>query len=126
MTLAELLTVVRTADIRLEARGDRLLFDAPRGALTPELRAALVEQKPALLAFLAPVEFVTLKGGLTIPVPALRLALDLEARGIPLATDADHRFVVPKDERLTAEDLVNIQRWRAHLGAVVDYRAPEP
>ena len=126
MTLAELLTVVGAADIRLEARGDRLLFDAPHGALTPELRTALAEQKPALLALLAPVEFVTLKGGVTIPVLALRLALDLEARGIPLATDADHRFVVPKDERLTAEDLVNIQRWRAHLGAVVDYRAPEP
>jgi hypothetical protein len=125
MTLAELLTVVRAADIRLEARGDRLLFDAPRGALTPELRAALVQQKAALLMQLAPVEFVTLKGGLTIPVPALRLAIDLEARGIPLATDADHQFVVPKDERLTADDLVNMQRWRAHLGAIVDYRAPE-
>jgi hypothetical protein len=50
---------------------------------------------------------------------------DLEARGIPLATDADQRFVVPKNERLTADDLVNMQRWRAHLGAIVDYRAPE-
>ena len=68
MTLAELLTVVRAADIRLEAHGDRLVFDAPHGALTPELRAALVEQKPALLAFLAPVAFVTLTGGVTIPV----------------------------------------------------------
>src|ERR1700682_5692862 len=125
MTLAELLTVVRAADIRLEARGDRLLFDAPRGALTPDLRAALVQQKAAVLTWLAPVEFVTLKGGVTIPVPALRLALDLEARGIPLATDADHRFVVPKGKRLTVEGLVNIQRWRAHLGAIVDYRAPE-
>ena len=125
MTARELLAVVRAADIRLEARGDRLVFDAPHGALTPELRAALAEQKLALLAWLAPVEFVTLKGGLTIPVPALRLALDLEARGIPLATDADHQFVVPKDERLTVEDLVNIQQWRAHLGAIVDYRAPE-
>jgi hypothetical protein len=93
--------------------------------LTPELRTALVEQKPALLAWLAPVEFVTLKGGLTIPVPALRLALNLETRGIPLATDGDRQFVVPKDERLTADDLVNMQRWRAHLGAIVDYRAPE-
>ena len=125
MTLPELLTVVRAADIRLESRGDRLVFDAPHGALTPELRAALVQQKAALLMRLAPVEFVTLKGGLTIPVPALRLALDLEARGIPLATDADHRFIVPQDERLTADDLVNIQRWRAHLCAIVDYRAPE-
>jgi hypothetical protein len=125
MTAAELLTVVRAADIRLEARGDRLVFDAPHGALTPKLRSALVQQKTALLTLLAPVEFVTLKGGLTIPVPALRLALDLEARGIPLATDADCQFVVPKDERLTADDLVNIQRWRAHLSAIVDYRAPE-
>ena len=125
MTLAELLTVVRAADIRLEARGDRLVFDAPRGALTPELRSALVQQKAALLMRLAPVEFVTLKGGLMIPVPALRLALDLEARGIPLETDADRQFVVPKDERLTTDDLVNMQRWRAHLGAIVDYRAPE-
>jgi TubC N-terminal docking domain len=125
MTLAELLAVVRAADIRLEARGDRLVFDAPHGALTPALRAALAEQKPALLAWLAPVEFVTLKGGLTIPVPALRLAVDLEARGIRLATDADHQFVVPSDDRLTAEDLAEIQRWHAHLGAIVDYRAPE-
>src|ERR1700674_3210043 len=125
MTLAELLTVVRAADIRLEARGDWLVFDAPHGALTPELRAALAEQKTALLALLAPVEFVTLKGGVTIPVPALRLALDPEARGIPLATAADHQFVVANHERLTADDLVNIQRWRAHLGALVDYRAPE-
>ena len=125
MTLAELLTVVTEADIRLEARGDRLVFDAPHGALTPDLRTALAEQKPALLAWLAPVEFVTLKGGLTIPVPALRLAVDLEARGIPLATDADRQFVAPKDGRLTADDLVSMQRWRAHLGAIVDYRAPE-
>jgi len=125
MTLPELLTVVRAADIRLEARGDRLVFDAPHGALTPELRAALVQQNAALLTWLAPVEFVTLKGGLTIPVPALRLALELETRGIALATDADHQFVVPKDERLTADDLANMQRWRAHLGAIVDYRAPE-
>ena len=125
MMPAELLTLVRAADIRLEARGDRLVFDAPRGALTPELRSALVQQKAALLILLAPVEFVTLKGGATIPVPALRLALDLETRGIPLATDADHRFVVPKDERLTADDLVNMQRWSAHLGAIVEYRAPE-
>ena len=49
----------------------------------------------------------------------------VEARGIRLATDVDHQLVVPKDERLTADDLVNIQRWRAHLGAIVDYRAPE-
>jgi hypothetical protein len=125
VTARELLIVVRAASIRLEARGDRLVYDAPRGALTSELRSALVQHKAALLALLAPVEFVTLKGGLTVPVAALRLALNLEARGIALVTDAHHQFVVPQDERLTADDLVNIQRWHTHLGAIVDYRAPE-
>ena len=71
------------------------------------------------------MEFVTLKGGLTIPVPALQLALDLEAREIPLATDADHQFVVPDDPRLTNEDRAAIHRWRLHLGAIVQYRVPE-
>ena len=125
MTARQLLAVVRAAGIRFEARGARLVYDAPRGALTPELRSALVQQKAALLMLLAPVEFVPLKGGLTIPVAALRLALALEARGIPLATDADHQFVVPSDDRVTADDLEEIQRWRAHLGAIVEYRAPE-
>jgi hypothetical protein len=125
VTARELLTVVRAAGIRLETRGDRLVYDAPRGALTSELRSALVQHKAALLALLAPVEFVTLKGGLTVPVAALRLALHLEARGMALATDAHHQFVVPSDDRLTADDLAQMQRWRAHLGAIVEYRAPE-
>jgi len=74
---------------------------------------------------LGPMEFVPLKGGLTIPVPALRLALDLEERGIPLATDTDHQFIVPDDPRLTSADRAAIQRWKLHLGAIVEHQAPE-
>ena len=125
MTAMKLLTVARAAGIRLEAAGDRLVYDAPHGALTPGLREALMRQKPALLALLAPVEFITLTGGLTVPVPALRLALELEARGIPLSTDAHHQFVVPTDDRLTTDDRVAIRRWHRHLGAIVAYRPPE-
>jgi len=68
---------------------------------------------------------MTLKGGLTVPLPALQLAIDLEARGIPLATDANHQFIVPADDRLTLADLAAVQRWHMHLGAIVEYRAPE-
>ena len=125
MTATQLLTVARAVGIRLEVCGDRLLYDAPRGALTPELREALVRHKPALLTALTPVKFVTLNGGLTVPVPALQLALDLEARGIPLSTDAHHQFVVPTDDRLTTDDRVAIRRWHRHLGAIVAYRPPE-
>jgi hypothetical protein len=60
-----------------------------------------------------------------LPVEAIELALDLERRGIPLAADADHQFVVPNDPRLNEADYAAIARWRHHLGAVVDYRAPE-
>jgi hypothetical protein len=49
MTLTDVLTVARDAGIVLEAEGGRLRVDAPVGAITPELRQALVQHKPALL-----------------------------------------------------------------------------
>jgi hypothetical protein len=50
VTLVELLTTVHQAGINLRADGDSLAYDAPAGALTPCLRAALIERKPDLLA----------------------------------------------------------------------------
>jgi hypothetical protein len=126
MTPAELLHACQSRGIRLSVVDGALRYRAPGGALTPDLRAALQVAKPALVRLLQPVtEFVTLNGGLTIPVPALQLALDLEARGISLATDGEHRFVVPDDPRLTSHDQAAIARWRLHLGAIVEYRVPE-
>ncbi len=126
LTLPEVLNVVRTAGIRLEARGDRLHVEAPPGAVTPAVRDALTAHKPQLLVLLAPPKsFVTLKGGLTVPTDALALALNLEARGVTLRTDQDHQFVIPNDPRLSEPDHAAIQRWRHHLGAIVEYRVPE-
>lgn len=126
MTLTALLEETARLGIRLEARGGRLHVEAPAGAVTPALRDALAQQKPALLAQLAPARgFISLKGGLVLPVDVFELALDLERRGISLATDADHQFIVPIDPRLTEADYAAIARWRHHLGAAVDYRAPE-
>jgi len=124
MSLAELLAVAAERRIVLEVRSGRLHIEAPRGTVTPELRDALVRHKAALLDYLAPVAFVTLKGGLVVPAPALELAIVLEARGVRLATDADHQFIVPNDPRLTDDDLAAIHRWRHHLGALIEYEVP--
>ena len=92
----------------------------------PGVTQRMVNMAGERLARLAtPRGFVTLRHGLTVPVEALLLALDLEQRGISLATDDNHQLVVPVDVRLTSDDRVAIQRWRYHLGAIVEYQAPE-
>ena len=91
--------------------------------LTPELRDALTAHKPELLALLRPCELVSLKGGLVVPVPALRLALDLEGRGFRMGLDEHRQFVIEPTSTLTEADLVAIARWRLHLGAIVTYDA---
>jgi amino acid adenylation domain-containing protein len=52
MTAAALLAHLHDRGIRLWAEGDQLRFEAPKGALTKELRDAVVAQKPELLALL--------------------------------------------------------------------------
>lgn len=52
MTPAELLDEASHRGVRLFVVGSELRFRAPRGALTPELKAALVEHKSALLELL--------------------------------------------------------------------------
>jgi hypothetical protein len=53
MNASALLEDLRRRDVTLEAEGDRLHVDAPAGAITDELRAALVENKGRLLELLA-------------------------------------------------------------------------
>ena len=52
MTACELLATLTALGATVRAREDRLRIEAPSGALTPELRSALAEQKPALLDLL--------------------------------------------------------------------------
>jgi predicted metal-dependent hydrolase len=53
MSASALLEDLRRKDVTLEAEGDLLRVDAPAGAMTDELRAALVENKGHLLDLLA-------------------------------------------------------------------------
>ena len=56
MTNRELLTTCHDAGIVLAASGDRLHVEAPAGALTAELRLALVARKADLLPVLSRLE----------------------------------------------------------------------
>lgn len=44
-----LLQRLHNAGIKLKIEGERLTYTGPKGALTPELRAALIEWKPDLV-----------------------------------------------------------------------------
>ncbi len=50
----ELLALLSSLDIKLWVEGDHLRYNAPKGALTPELRARLRERKAEIIAFLGP------------------------------------------------------------------------
>jgi amino acid adenylation domain-containing protein len=52
VTAAAFLADLRTRDIHIRADGDRLIFDAPAGVLTPELRDRLRQCKDEILALL--------------------------------------------------------------------------
>ena len=125
MTAHELIAEVTKLGIVLEARGGRLHVEAPAGVVTPELRETLSRHKVALLALLVPVtEFVTLKDGPTLPLPAVVLALDLERRGFRQWLDAANQYQI-EGGGLTDDDRTAIARWRMHLGAIIGYTAPE-
>lgn len=73
------------------------------------------------------MEFWTLRDGPTVPLDAVHLALDLEARGFMLQADGAILRVTPKGETprdsLTEEDRTAIRRWKTHLLVVVSYCA---
>jgi hypothetical protein len=126
MTTNEILAFADRTRIKLAVHGDRLRVQAPVGTITPSLRQGIALHKWELLDRLSPSSrYITLKNGQTLPVVAVQLALDLERRGIPLHTDANHQFIMPDDERLTDADRRAIQRWRLHLSAIVEYEAPK-
>jgi hypothetical protein len=56
MTLPELQACLDRIGVKVSARGDRLIVNAPPGVMSPELRAALASHKPALMARLSGVE----------------------------------------------------------------------
>jgi hypothetical protein len=52
MNTAKLIEELRSRGVLLEAAGDRIRVDAPKGALTPELRLVLTDRKLEIIALL--------------------------------------------------------------------------
>ena len=64
---------------------------------------------------------ITLVGGLTVPTSALRLAWNLEGRGLRLRIDADGALRVGPSDRLTDDDRQAIAAEKPHLLDLVRY-----
>lgn len=67
--------------------------------------------------------YVTLRGGLTVPVEPLQLLWRLEDEGFRISVDNEDRIVVRPGSRLTPADEDAIRRWRRHLCALIEYDA---
>jgi amino acid adenylation domain-containing protein len=78
MRTIELLSYLRSKDIRVWPDGDNLRYDAPPGALTPDLRKALLECKQEILSFLRSNQVDTSNGS----APILPVARE---RDLPLS-----------------------------------------
>ncbi len=66
-------------------------------------------------------DFVVLKGGLVVPLPAVELALDLERRGIELWIEDGDALCVGPPDHLTDEDRAALRRWKPHVLALLTY-----
>jgi hypothetical protein len=67
---------------------------------------------------------VMLRGGLTVRVEAVRLLLDLEARGVKLERDADD-ILIRSGSPVTEDDRQALRRFKGHILALLDYVASE-
>lgn len=105
MTVAELLAATRAAGITLRVERGRLLFDAPAGALTPELRQALSERKPELLDHL--------HNGNPAPLGFAQQSLWFLHELHPQDTSASEQFAIRIDGPLDATLLA--RAWHALL-----------
>lgn len=105
MTIAELLAATRAAGIELRVERGRLLYDAPAGALTPQLREALSGRKSELLEHLGNDE----RAPLGFAQQSLWLLHELH----PQDTSASEQFAIRIHGRLDA--VILARAWYALL-----------
>ena len=72
------------------------------------------------------MEFVELRGGLTLPVEILEFALGLEARGVHLQANGDVLKVTSDEGKpiLSDDEVAFIRNRKPHLLAVAAYQVP--
>jgi hypothetical protein len=65
-----------------------------------------------------------LRGGLTVRIEAVRLLLDLEARGVRLEADGCD-ILIRSGSPVTEDDRQALRRFKGHILALLDYVASE-
>lgn len=68
-------------------------------------------------------EMVTLRGGVTVPVAAIELAIELESRGVTMRVEGDTLIVRPRSG-LSEADVARVRAYRAELKRIAAYEAP--
>src|SRR5205823_9108172 len=76
MTVAALLTYLHKQGVALWVEDERLRYSAPKGVLTPALRAELVEKKAEIIEFLQN-SIVAMQPSPALPMPTTRREEDL-------------------------------------------------
>ena len=59
--------------------------------------------------------------GLTLPLPVIELAWDLEERGFHITTGEDGALSVEPRHALTARDRAALEQWEGHLAALSEF-----
>jgi len=108
VTIKDVLTIAESRGVKLRVEGNDLVFRAPKGALTPELRQAIVDHKAELVAFLRSHEAIA-------PIP--RADLDEAAPG-PLSSGQARMWFF---DRLAPEPPIYNLHCRVRIRGVVDH-----
>lgn len=116
MSAAALLASLENKGVRMSANGGRLVLEAKPGVLTPELRAKLVENKPALVALLSEHsrgvhderQAIALESGVS-PELAELVVLDAAlAEPTPGPPPPDGHLVYPDDEQAELDNVAAV------------------
>lgn len=105
MSARELLVQLKEKGVDLKANGDRLVIDAPRGTITPDLRDALSANKAELLKILSapPIENARPRAPEPVAPPAARAISQTERRGEPSAPAHERQQVSPETSSIVEE-----------------------
>jgi hypothetical protein len=66
--------------------------------------------------------YVTLRGGLSVPLVPLLLLLELESRGLTITREGDDMVIRPSG-RLSDDDRQQLRHWKTHILALIAYDA---
>ncbi|MDY6937883.1 MAG: condensation domain-containing protein [Cyanobacteriota bacterium] len=125
--LNELLSELRDLDIQLWLEGDRLRYNAPKGALTPELRDRLVDRKAEIISFLQQTDLQ--RANATVPTPTLPLQPVSRENSLPLSFAQERiwfleylggksgSYNMPLVQRLTGN--LDVEVFKKAIGAMV-------